>query len=269
MRLRTRTLRPGTLLFHGTSADFHPSELLAPAWFSEKPRVARHFVTWHKGGDARIIQFRVVSPLKLLLIPDAETYEEVRNLSLATDTETQAEWVCHQGYDGWICPNNYPDEEGADIMLCSTDGLEHIETSPVVESSYGMARRLDEISSTGAPAPNPGNNRYRHRMGWKPVDFGDEGAAQSIPIGIKGKPQPTRFDLEAPEGEPPAHFLHRDDLDALIQRIRDEESQPPHKQNAAKIAGLRKQALAWMSKLESSKIQFRADRLLEKAPSEN
>jgi hypothetical protein len=97
VRLRTKTLRPGYRLYHGTNAEFADAEIQGPAFFSEKPRVARWFVNWHGesdpvpygqklGAHARVVTYRVTTPLRLLLIPDKPTFDEITSEVLAEST---------------------------------------------------------------------------------------------------------------------------------------------------------------------------------------
>lgn len=150
MKLKTTTLKRGLLLYHGTSSpdfDERAGSMSFPAWFSEKKRVARYFVNWHGEPEpfpyneelpssARIITYRVAQPIKVLLIRDRQDMdfiEEQFGIN-ADDVETLADWVCSNGYGGWIIPNNYPAEGGSDIMLCQGEGLEYVDTESVEES---------------------------------------------------------------------------------------------------------------------------------------
>lgn len=279
MNLRTRIIRPGTHLYNGTNVEFdEATEMQFPAWFSEKPRVARWFVNWHgepealpygkKAGEhARIAQFRVAGPLRLISIHDSRQFDEFKELAYADDPDSLAEWACSNGYDGWIIWNNYPDEGGSDIMLCSGDNLQHVSSEPVQDGSYGVTdidRILNEILDAGE-FPEPPRGPGSQRMGWKPVNFGQEA---SKPVQINTKPTPaSRFSHLPPANEPPMRYMSNQDVEAIMQRIRDEEALPPHQQNSARISALKQQALEMMRRLESVRLQRRANELLPKLES--
>lgn len=131
---------------------------------------------------------------------------------------------------------------------------------PVTESSYGVTdvdRILNEILDSGELPElprGPGSNR----MGWKPVNFGQE---TSQPVRVGQKPV-SRFDHIPPVNQPPMRYMSNQDVEPLIQRIRDEEGLPPHQQNSARISAMKKQALEMMKRMESVKLQRRADQLL-------
>lgn len=163
MRLKTTTLKRGLLLYHGTSSpdfDERAGSLAFPAWFSEKERVARYFVNWHGEPEpypyneklpssARIIVYKVSQPIKVLLIPDGETMDYIRDeMAMADDVETLADWCCSNGYNGWVIPNNYPAEGGSDIMLCRDEGLEYVETRGLNESE-------EDFDSKDVSEPDP------------------------------------------------------------------------------------------------------------------
>jgi len=167
VKLKTTTLKRGLLLYHGTSSpdfDERADSLTFPAWFSEKKRVARYFVNWHGEPEpypyneklpnsARIITYRVAEPIKVLLIREQRDMVFIADeFGINTDdAETFAEWVCTNGYNGWIIPNNYPAEGGSDIMLCHAEGLEYVETEALNEDlkdADDMAGEFKEISGS-------------------------------------------------------------------------------------------------------------------------
>ena len=123
---------------------------------------------------------------------------------------------------------------------------------------------LDSPGVTASPeaAGTAPINRPRSgaRFSWTPGDSGE--------VPIQGKPHPNpRFNWK-PEGGGPVEktsmrYASSQDIDTLIQAIRDEEALPPHQQNAAKIARLKAEATELMSQEESLKVQHLADRLLE------
>ncbi len=122
-------------------------------------------------------------------------------------------------------------------------------------------RILNEILDSGE-LPQPPRGPDPRRMGWKPVNFGQE---TSKPVQIQTKPAPaSRFDQIPPVNEPPMRYMSNQDVEALLQRIKDEEKLPPHQQNAARISAMKKQALEMMRRMESLRLLRRADQLLPK-----
>jgi hypothetical protein len=118
-----------------------------------------------------------------------------------------------------------------------------------------MARinEIMDLGGTGEASEEPIRPSHQ-RMQWQP-------GAASVPIKIK--PQGTsRFDLPRPNASEMPVAANRGDLDALIARIRAEEQLPPHKKNAARIAGLKQQAMELMQQEESLWVQRQANRLL-------
>jgi hypothetical protein len=121
-----RWLEPGDVLFHGTSSEeaFEEDQETpdGPAWFTESEAVAQRFTDWSGGPRPRILTYRVLAKPKLLLWEtDADIGKVVDEDYISEyDNRELAEAVCDAGYDGWTCPNNYP-EGGADIMLCAPE----------------------------------------------------------------------------------------------------------------------------------------------------
>ena len=115
-----------------------------------------------------------------------------------------------------------------------------------------MARLINEILGMGGETENPMKpiRPSRARMQWKP-DMTD-----------KLKSRHPRFNIPGPAERPEVRYFNQTDLDALIERIRAEEAQPPHKKNAALIGALKQQALQMMRELESQWVQRSADKLL-------
>jgi len=115
-------------------------------------------------------------------------------------------------------------------------------------------RRINEILSNDFPEPQqrrpvgPG----AQRMGWNPEE------PNAVPI---KKNNTSRFSFAKTE-QPDVAYATQQDLDALIARIRAEEEQPPHKQNQARIASLKREAMELMGQMESVWVQQRADELL-------
>jgi hypothetical protein len=120
MRLPTRKLDRGALLYHGTSAPADFAFPDGPAWFSDARAVADEFQSRHAWSPSRprTLVFSVSESPELLLVnsrADFDAFEDEHE-ELPNDPVESAEVVCRAGYDGWIIPDNYP--EGADIMIC-------------------------------------------------------------------------------------------------------------------------------------------------------
>lgn len=151
-------------------------------------------------------------------------------------------------------------------------------------SSYSMSGRLDEIKDIG-PWPDDANDRPKpDRFTWKPKspdrfrqnpEFSYEeeppyaaeknSKESSVPGGftvpIKHK-APSRFQVPGPKEKPTLSYLNQDQLDVILDRIKAEIAQPPHKRNEAVIADLKKQAQEIAKRLESQWVQKSADGLI-------
>ncbi len=62
---RVITLRRGTSLFHGTSSNYHPTEIKGPAWFSTKELATEYASSVFPDGYI-IHEYKTLTPLKLL-----------------------------------------------------------------------------------------------------------------------------------------------------------------------------------------------------------
>ncbi len=130
----TYRLPAGTLLYHGTDADFDERRetLHGPLWVSDSESVAEQFSSRNgQDGPSRVITFETADDLHLWHITGRDTFDEFEEhtgFDMCGSSGEMAEAVCdHLGLDGWIIPNNYMD--GADIMLCSDRVLRHVGTS--------------------------------------------------------------------------------------------------------------------------------------------
>lgn len=117
--MEIRSLPAGTDLYHGTSS---PKDFLipnGPAFFSDNYSVAKHFVTWHRGRNPRVLRFEATEEIPSLALieskADFDALSEEIGFDPVMDTQGRVDLVRTAGYDGWIIPNNYPD--GADIMI--------------------------------------------------------------------------------------------------------------------------------------------------------
>jgi len=265
VRLKTTSLKRGLLLYHGTSSpdfDERAGSLAFPAWFSEKERVARYFVNWHGEPEpypyneklpssARIIVYKVSQPIKVLLIPDGETMDYIRDeMAMADDVETLADWCCSNGYNGWVIPNNYPAEGGSDIMLCRDEGLEYVETKALNESAedfdskdvsepdpVGLVHSIIQnagitdinVKRTGRSMIFDGIlGRYpTHTRDGTKIEVADLCYAQQISWKIAELPQVEKCNATTnrlPDGRKTAHFwvLWREETNAQIQMEAEE-----------------------------------------------
>lgn len=116
-----------------------------------------------------------------------------------------------------------------------------------------MAKRIDEISGEGLPAPQPPRGPTKPRMHWSP----DHAFTPKVNV----KPAGSRL-VPGSDQLPPLRYLDQQDLDALLDRIKAEEALPAHKKNAARINTLKRQALLLMKQMECLWVQRNADRLL-------
>jgi hypothetical protein len=113
----------GTILYHGTSEDFDPTEISGPAWFSTEIKVAQKF---SRGGP--IFVYRVEAPITLALIEDGRAFDrfkEIYNIE-SYSAEDMAEGMRYTDLDGWIIPNNY--NPGDDILLVGMSDIDYIKT---------------------------------------------------------------------------------------------------------------------------------------------
>jgi hypothetical protein len=125
-RPRTTSIRRGTRLYHGTSAE-EDFELPSPAWFSDSPGPAREFQRWHEGTRPRTLEFVVRKTIpRLVLIEDnpamnlfALWLEDRSGISHRGDVQSMAEATCDAGYSGWHIPDNYVD--GSDTLICEPE----------------------------------------------------------------------------------------------------------------------------------------------------
>lgn len=127
--LRTSSIKKGTILYHGTSAeeDFEIPE--GPAWFSDGKAVARAF-SGRGPGNPRILRFEVVRRITgLIHIVGTMAFDRMVEMLARQYGENPdrfenyldvAQALCDRGHPGWAVPWNYPD--GSDIMLCRPAG---------------------------------------------------------------------------------------------------------------------------------------------------
>lgn len=121
------TLKAGTALYHGTSADFEEAyeDLDGPAWVSSSKAVALHFAKRsNSGGVPRIIEYVLTEDLEL---PDIYSSREMQDFAEEHGIELggvdeMRDSIAMSGLPGWILPHNYPD--GDDILIVHTGALE-------------------------------------------------------------------------------------------------------------------------------------------------
>ncbi len=128
-----KTLVAGTLLYHGTDADFDEESegLNGPAWLSSSRAVAEHFAkrTGGWGGEKRVIEYRLAEDVELHDIYSAQEMQEFADehgISLL-GAEDMRDTVENAGIPGWILPYNYPN--GDDILIVNTAALEFVATA--------------------------------------------------------------------------------------------------------------------------------------------
>jgi len=131
----SQTLTTGTILYHGTDADFDEEneDLCGPAWLSNSANVAKHFAARKSGwgGIKRIISYRLCEPVALVEIgskTELADFADQHGLSLYS-CEDIRDSVATSALPGWIIPFNYP--EGADILMADTRVLRHVRTETV------------------------------------------------------------------------------------------------------------------------------------------
>lgn len=122
------TIPVGMLLYHGTSAKFHPDHIETPAWFSDAKEVARFFAKQSKDKRTVIHVFKVEEPIHLPLIRDKDEFADFCETFgfEAYSAEDMRDGLLRSGLPGWIIPDNYL--EGADILLRSVRDLSYVET---------------------------------------------------------------------------------------------------------------------------------------------
>lgn len=127
---QSRTLDAGAVLYHGTSVDFHGSQIRAPVWLSDAENVARWFAL--RFGDAgRVLSYELTEAVELPAFSGkgqmqefAETFRvDIRG------AETMRETIGPAPVPGWIIPDNY--QTGADILLSDVTMLQYKDEAPV------------------------------------------------------------------------------------------------------------------------------------------
>ena len=126
------TLRKGTRLYHGTSAEEDFDVPNGPAWFSDASEVADRFSRGRPGPRQRVQVYRVArGGLRLPEVADLADLRrlvaraagrrwrdpyEVEDFVEGMSVDEMADAVCGH-YDGWWIPDNYGPGHG-DILLC-------------------------------------------------------------------------------------------------------------------------------------------------------
>lgn len=160
-----KSLRKGTLVYHGTSRDEDFDMLEGPAWVSDSYGVAKEFVGWAGGeGTPRVMTFKIVTPPALVLIQSTRDVEKLavwlgENFGLGSGEdfgESVAEMArdlcsvgARVGIDGWHVPNNYPGggpawtsrARGSDTMLCEPERFLELVSIEPLGSAFGRSRR--------------------------------------------------------------------------------------------------------------------------------
>ncbi len=117
----TETIPVGTILYHGTSEDFSPSDIETAAWFSRSREVAEYFANrYQNGGEPVIHAYRVEEPITLPVIHDKNELDEFsERFYIHLDSpEDIIDSMRSNGQPGWIIPDNY--HNGDDILNMDT-----------------------------------------------------------------------------------------------------------------------------------------------------
>lgn len=126
---QTQVIPKGTILYHGTSEDFDPADIITPAWFSTSRSVADNFSHWN--GDPKAIhEYKVIKPIRLPRIDDKNDFEAfTEKFGIdTTSAEDMRGTIQRTELPGWIIPQNYSD--GDDILLVSTNNIVPVDQEP-------------------------------------------------------------------------------------------------------------------------------------------
>jgi hypothetical protein len=125
-------LSQNTILYHGTSEDFEPSDIRNGSWFTTSLSVAEHFARRFPSDDGCKIHVFILN--ESVELPDfysrtdMEEYLEEQGI-FGVCNEEIVEAIVSQNLPGWIIPYNYPD--GDDILLQDTSKVEWIESRKI------------------------------------------------------------------------------------------------------------------------------------------
>jgi len=101
--LKTKTLQPGTRLYHGTSAMAEFTQLNKESWFGFDPHTAKKWATW--GGDkgrTRVLVFTVWTPVNLIDTIALEDWEALSDFLQVEDTTYEMrKGVLKKRLPGW------------------------------------------------------------------------------------------------------------------------------------------------------------------------
>lgn len=128
----TVVLPTGSVLFHGTTADFDEAceSLEGPSWLSTSKEVAQKMAKMRPegGGEPRVLVYELVEDA---VLPGIYSRTELGRLADTFgldlhDTEAMRDSLQASSLPGWHIPHNYP--TGSDTLIKDTDMLRYLYT---------------------------------------------------------------------------------------------------------------------------------------------
>jgi hypothetical protein len=207
----TETIKPGTILYHGTESEFEEGDdLQMPAWFSAEREVAEWFAKRDGTRPGGIRIYKVTKPIQLPVInnkQELEQFFETFGIE-AYGAEDMADGVVRAGLPGWVIPENY--NPGNDILIVDGSAVQfqNVEPSRKTSAQSGegdkIVRHLKQLGwkrpgRAGASVTDFKNptgedeiwvdwDQWRHmirRRGWQELAHGT--TLRELQIELKGK----------------------------------------------------------------------------------
>lgn len=126
-------LKTGTVVYHGTNADFDERDGLdGPFWVTNSQEVAEYFTKWNgHGGDTRITIWEVATDIPLAVVTKdwlewCYEYQHVEH----SEPQDYVPLLRKHGYEGWTIPDNYGPSK-ADIFLRDDSDLKYVDTKRI------------------------------------------------------------------------------------------------------------------------------------------